>query len=274
VIPRLPRLPVRSVLLVLLIGIAVGCATSPPPSPDFTPAQRRIDRLLVEVHLPQFVGRLEGSALRVAGNPNDAHLAEELRLRPSIETQLAPEAVVPDVVRRVSESFDEPAVEQIERFAESDLGRKVHEASGAPYSWWSRLGYRIFGASDLPLLDRVALARRLDELTLSRETTIELYLRVYESVVRWYQARAFVDPEESKAVGGIDELLARERERVEAIGAQHSISFLLYAFSDLSTPEFAEYVALIESPAGQWYAKAVREALVETIDRRCDAIQR
>jgi hypothetical protein len=30
----------------------------------------------------------------------------------------------------------------------------------------------------------------------------------------------------------------------------------------------------VESPAGQWYTKAVREALIETIDRRCEAIRR
>lgn len=55
---------------------------------------------------------------------------------------------------------------------------------------------------------------------------------------------------------------------------RHGIPFTLYAFSDLSTPDLAEYVAFVESPAGQWYSKAVREALVETIDRRCEPIQR
>jgi len=269
----MPRLLI-SVLRIVPVGIAVGCATAPPPSPEFSPAQRRIDRLLVEIHLPDYAQRLEAAALRVAGYPDDLDLAEDLRLRPRIETQLAPDAVVSDVVRRVSESFDEPAVAQIERFGASPVGRRVHEASGAPYSWLSRLGYRIFGASDREPPERVALARRLDELTLSRQTTVELYMRVYEAMVRWYLVRGFVDLEENEAVGGIGGLLARERKRVEAIGAQHGVAFTLYAFSDLSTSELAEYVALVESPVGQWYSKAVREALTETIDRRCEAIRR
>ena len=268
------RLPKLVLLLLLLVGIAVGCATARPPSPDLSPEQRRIDRLLVEIHLPEYAGRLEAAALRVAGHPDDIDLAEDLRLRPRIEKQLAPDAVVSDVVRSVSESFDEAAVSQIERFGASAVGRRVHEASGAPYSWLSRLGYRIFGAPDREPRERVALARRLDELTLSSQTTVELYLRVYEAMVRWYLVRGFVDLEENEAVGGIGGLLARERRRVEAIGEQHGVPFTLYAFSDLSTPELAEYVALVESPAGQWYAKAVREALIETIDRRCEEIRR
>jgi hypothetical protein len=182
--------------------------------------------------------------------------------------------VVSEVARRVSESFDEPAVAQIERFGESRVGRRVHQASGAAYSRLSKLGYRIFGAPKGETPERVALVRKLDELTLSRRTTVELYMRVYASMVRWYQARDFVDLEESDAVGGIGGLLARERERVEAIGARHGDPFTLYAFSGLSTPEIEEYLALIESPAGQWYVKAVREALLEAIDGRCEAIRR
>jgi hypothetical protein len=272
--PKQSNLPFLLAALVPLVGISAGCATAPAPSPAYTAEQLRIDRLLEELHLPDYAGSLQRAALRVAGHPEDGQLAQDQRLRPRLETQLASDAVVSDVVRRVAESFDEPAVAQIERFAASDLGREVHEASGAPYSWFSRLGYRIFGAPDPESPQRVELARRLDELTVSTQTTIQLYMRIYESIVRWYEARGFVDPQESEAVGGIDELLTNERKRVEAIGAQHSLHFTLYAFSDLSTPELAEYVALIESAAGQWYAKAVREALVETIDRRTQAIQR
>jgi hypothetical protein len=92
------------------------------------------------------------------------------------------------VVRRVSESFDGPAVDQTERFAESQTGRRVHEAASAPYSWFSRLGYRIFGGPDPESPERVTLARKLDELTVSSKTAIELYMRVYEAIVRWYEA--------------------------------------------------------------------------------------
>jgi hypothetical protein len=269
----MPRLLIAG-LLIFPVGIAVGCTTARPPAPDLSPEQRRIHRLLVEIYLPEYARRLEAAALRVAGYPDDIDLAEDQRLRPRLEAQLAPDAVFSDVVRRVSEAFDEPAVAQIERFGASPVGRRVHEASGAPYSWLSRLGYRIFGAPDRERPERVALATRLDQLTLSSQTTVELYLRVYEAMVRWYLARGFVDLEENEAVGGIGGLLARERRRVEAIAAQHGVPFTLYAFSDLSTPELAEYLALVESQAGQWYAKAVREALIETIDRRCEAIRR
>ena len=260
-------------LLLLLIGFAIGCATTSPP-PDFSHAQLRIDRLLKEIYLPEYAARLERVSLRVAGYPNDRKLAEDERLRPRLETQLAPDAVVADVVRRVSESFDEPAVAQLERFSESATGRRVHEAAHAPYSWFSRLGYRTFGGPTEEPLERVNLARKLDELTLSSQTTGNLYLRIHEAIVRWYEARMPMNPEQSDKVGGIDGLLAREREAVEAAAAQHTVPFMLYAFSDLSTPELDEYVALVESPAGQWYSKAVREALIETIDRRSQAIQR
>ncbi|HEY8152779.1 MAG TPA: hypothetical protein VII72_01485 [Myxococcota bacterium] len=262
-----------SPLLLLPVGLAVGCATSPPP-PELSPAQRRIERLLVELHLPEYAGRLEHAALSVAGHPEDGDLADDVRLRPRIETQLAPDAVVSDVVRRVSESFDETAVAELERFGESPAGRRVHAASAAPYSWFSRLGYRIFGAPSDESPERVALARKLDERTLSSRATTDLYLRIYEAIVRWYAARAAMDPEESAAVGGIDGLLARERERADAVAAQHGVPFTLYAFSDLSTSEIEEYLAVVESPAGQWFVKSVREALAETIDLRSQAISR
>jgi hypothetical protein len=271
--PRPPRF-LNALLLLIPVGFAIGCATAPAPSPDYTPEQLRIHRLLMGIHLPKYVERLETVSLRRAGYPPDGYLPREERIRQRIQTELAPDAVVFDVVRRVSESFDEPAVEQIERFGASPVGRNVREASGVPYSAWSRLGYRIFGGPTDNPPERVALVQKLDGLTLWSGTATDLYMQVYDAIVRWYQARHPMTPEASAAVGGVDGLVAREREQMEAVMAQHGIPFTLYAFSDLSTPDLAEYVAFVESPAGQWYSKAVREALVETIDRRCEAIQR
>jgi len=267
-IPKLAPLLLRLLLAIL----AVGCATPPPP--DYSPAQRRIDRLLAEIHLPEYAGALQRAALRVAGHPPDSQLAEDQRLRHRLESELDPDAVVSDVVRSVSQSYDEPAVTQLERFWTSAVGRRVHRESDAPYSLFARLGYRIFGGPDYVPPEREALARKLEDLTGSTQTTADLYLRIYQSMLRWYQARNLVDPKETEAAGGIDALIARERDRVDAIGAQHAIPFTLYAFSGLPTAALAEYVAQIESPAGQWFTRAVREALIETIDRRSQAIQR
>jgi hypothetical protein len=270
--PRPPRL-LRCFLLLVPIGFAIGCATAPAPPPDYTPAQLRVHRLLSGIYLRQYVERIETVSLRRAGKPPDGELPREDRIRQRIQTQLAPDAVVSDVVRRISESFDEPSVEQIERFGESAVGRKVREAAGVPYSAFSRLGYRIFGGPTDNPPERVALVRKLDELTQWSQTSTDLYLRVYGAIVRWYDAVHPMSPERSASLGGVDGLVAREREQMEAISAQHAIPFTLYAFSDLSTPDLAEYVAVVESPAGQWYTKAVREALTETIDRRAAAIE-
>jgi hypothetical protein len=271
--PRPPRLQI-SLLLLFLASIAIACASAPAPSPDYTTEQLRIHHLLMGIHLPAYVERLETVSLRRAGYPPDGELPREERIRQRIQTELAPDAVVSDVVLRVSKSFDEPAVEQIERFGASAVGRNVREASGVPYSAWSRLGYRIFGGPTDDPPERVALVEKLDGLTLWSGTATDLYMRVYESIVHWYQARHPMTPERSAAVGGVDGLVAREREQMEALMAQHGIPFTLYAFSDLSTPDLAEYVAFVESPAGQWYSKTLREALAETIDRRCQAIER
>jgi hypothetical protein len=260
--------------LLLLVGLALGCATAPPTPSGLTPEQQRIHRLLVDLALPQFAERLETISLRVAGRPRDHRLPEDQRLVPLIETQLAPDAVVSDVVRRVSEAFDEASVAEIERFAASETGQKVRDATRVPYSWLSRLGYRMFGSVAGGPPERVALVEKLEQLTLSSQTSGELYLRIYESIVRWYHAKGFVNSQESDAVGGIDGLIARERERVAAVSAQHSVPFYLYVFSDLSTPELAEYVAQSGSPAGQWYAKAVRDALSASIQERSAAISR
>ena len=238
--PRPPRLLIISLLLLVLVSFAIACVTAPAPSPEYTPAQLRTHRLLMGIHLLQYAERLETVSLRAAGRPPDGDLPREERLRPRIQTQLAPDAVVSDVVRRVSESFDEPAVAQIERFGASAVGRSVHEASGVPYSAFSRLGYRIFGGPTDNSAERVALVRKLDEITLWSRTTTDLYMRVYDAIVRWYEARRPMAPEVSDAVGGIDGLVAHERERMEAIIAQHAIPFTLYAFSDLSTPDLAE----------------------------------
>jgi hypothetical protein len=260
--------------LVLLAGLAPGCVTAPLIPSGLTPEQQRIHRLLAGIDLPQFAEKLEQVALRVGGHPRDGGLPEDQRLRPRIETQLAPDAVVADVVRHVSNRFDEVHVLELERFDASPLGRKVDAAADAPYSWLSRLGYRMFGSASGGAPERVALVEKLDALTLSSRTSIDLYMTVYEAIVRWYDKHGFIDSKESEAVGGIDGLLAREREQVEARSTKHTIPFGLYALSDLSTPELAEYVGEAGSPAGQWYAKAVRDALIETIGSRSQAIER
>ena len=162
-----------------------------------TPEQQRIHRLLAGIDLPQFAERLEQVALRVAGHPRDGQLPEDQRLRPRIETQLAPDAVVADVVRRVSDGFDEVHVLELERFDASPLGRKVDAAADAPYSWLSRLGYRMFGSGPNAAPERVALVEKLDALTLSSRTSIDLYMTVYEAIVRWYDKHGFIDPKES-----------------------------------------------------------------------------
>jgi hypothetical protein len=270
--PRPPRL--RISLLLVPVAFAIACVTAPAPPPDYTSEQLRVHRLLTGIHLREYAERLETVSLSSARKPRDGELPREERLRQRITTQLAPDAVFSDVVRRVSESFDEPAIAQIERFGESAVGRNVREASGVPYSAWSRLGYRIFGGPTDNPPERVALIQRLDESTGWSRTSTDLYLRVYVAIVRWYEGWRPMSPELSASVGGVDGLLARERERVEGIRAQHTIPFTLYSFSDLSTSDLAEYVAFVESPAGQWYRKAVREALIETIDRRAGAIPR
>jgi hypothetical protein len=266
------RVITGGVALVLLVGLALGCATAPPLPSGATPQQQRIDRLLGDIRLPQFAEKLEAVSLRVGGHPHDGRFPEEQRLRPRIETQLAPDAVVADVMRHVAESFDEIHVAELERFNASPLGRKVDAAAEAPYSWFSRVGYRMFGSVSDITPERVALVEKLDALTSSTRTSTELYMAVYEAIVRWYDQHGFIDPKESEAVGGIDGLVAREREKVQMNTTQHSVPFGLYALSDLSTPELAEYVGEVESPAGQWYSKAVRDALIETIGTRSAAI--
>jgi hypothetical protein len=271
--PRRSRSP-TSLLLLVPVGFALACATAPAPPPDYTPEQLRIHRLVEGIYLREYVERLETVSLRRAGKPRDDELPREERIRQRIMTQLAPDAVVSDVVRRVSESFDESAVEQIERFGATPVGGRVHEASGVPYSAFSRLGYRIFGGPTDNPPERVALVQKLDEMTHWSQTSTDLYLRVYREIVRWYEGWVPMTQEMSASVGGIDGLVAREREGAEATRAQHAIPFTLYAFSNLSTTDLAEYAALVESPAGQWYTKVLREALIETIDRRSAAIPR
>lgn len=270
--PRPPRLLICRLLAP--VGFAVACATAPAPSPDYTPEQHRIDRLLRGSYLPQYAERLERSVLRVAGHPVDRKLADDERLRLRIEKELAPDAVVADIVRRVSASFDESAVAELERFQESPTGRRLHEASDAPYSWLSQTGYRFFRDTSDVAPERVALCRKIDDLTLAGQTTADLYVRVYEALVRWYVARFPKAAEATAAQGGIEKIVARERERTQSFFYQHGVPFMIYAFSDISTAELEEYVALVESPAGRWYGDAVREALIETIELRSQAIER
>ena len=258
--------------LALLAGLALGCASAPPPAPGLSRDEQRIRALVDAVELPRFAEKLEEVALRRAGTPRDEKLPEDQRLRTRIETQLAPDAVVTDVVRRVAKSFDEAHVAEIERFEASELGRKARSAAESPYSWFSRLGYRMFGsfADDAP--ERVALIERLDRSTASSATTLETWMAVFAAIVRWYETKGFIDAMESDAVGGTDGLVARERANVEALTARHVVPFGLWAYSDFSTQELSAYVAHVESPAAQWFAKAVRAALIESIEERAAAI--
>jgi hypothetical protein len=263
-----------SLIALVMVGLSLACATAPPPSPSLTPQQQRTLRLLAEIDLPQFAEKLEEVALRRAGHPRDGELPEDQRLRARIETQLAPDAVVTDVARRVAESFNEEFVAELERFSASELGGKAREAADTPYSWWSRFGYRVFGGFSADAPERVALIEKLDSLTQSSQTTAEVWMKVFASIVRWYEAKGFIDPNESEAVGGVDTLLTRERELVDAVRQRHTIPFGLYAHSDLSTPELSAYVAHAGSPASQWFSQATRDALLATIGERAEAIAR
>lgn len=262
-------------LVCLGVALALGCATAPPLAPALTPEQQRIERLLADVYVPQFAEKLESLALTRAGHPRDGSLPEDERLRPRIETQLAPDAVVADVARRMSAAPDPTHLAELERFAASELGGKVSGAAGTPYSWWSRFGYRMFGGEigdDAP--ERVKLIEELDALTRSSQTSTEIWMKVYAAIVQWYAAKGFIDDEESAAVGGVDGLLAREREQVDAVTARHTIPFGLYSFSDFSTPELSAYLEHLRSPAGQWFTTSLREALVGAIAERSAAIAR
>jgi hypothetical protein len=262
------------VLACLGIALALGCATAPPPAPALTPEQQRIERMLVDLYVPEFAEKLQSLALARAGHPRDGALAEDDRLRPRIETQLAPDAVVADVVRRMSAAPNPAYLAELERFAASQLGGKLSEAAGTPYSWWSRLGYRMFGGEVGGPPERVKLIEELDALTRSSQTSTEIWMKIYAAIVQWYAARGFIDDEESAAVGGVDGLLAREREQVDAVTARHTIPFGLYSFSDFSTPELSAYLEHLRSPAGQWFATSLREALVGAIAERSAAIAR
>ena len=182
--------------------------------------------------------------------------------------------MVTDVVRRMSVSPNPTYVAELELFAASELGGKVSEAAGTPYSWWSRAGYRMFGSESGGNPERVKLIEELDSLTRSSQTSAEVWMKVYASIAHWYEARGFIDEKESAAVGGVDGLLVREREQVDAVTARHTVPFGLYSFSDLSTPELSAYIAHTRSPAGQWFATSLREALVGAVTERSDAIAR
>jgi hypothetical protein len=256
------------------IVLTLGCATAPQPSPSLTPEQQRIERLLADLHVPQFAEKLESLALARAGHPRDGGLPQDERLRPRIETQLAPGAVVADVVRRMSAAANPTTVAELELFAASELGGKVSEAAGTPYSWWSRLGYRMSGGDVGDDPERVKRIEEIDSLANSGQTSTEIWMKIYAGIVQWYSAKGFIDDEESAAVGGVDGLLANERERVDAVTASHAIPFGLYSFSDLSTPELSAYLEHLRTPAGQWFATSLREALVGAITERSAAIAR
>ena len=120
----------------------------------------------------------------------------------------------------------------------------------------------------------MALVEKLDALTHSSQASTDAYMTIYAAIVRWYDTKGFINDKESEAVGGTDALIAREQEKVDAVRAQHTIPFGLYALSDLSTPELTEYVTVAGTPASQWFAKAVREALAESIQERAEEIAR
>ncbi|NKB16446.1 MAG: hypothetical protein HC774_05540 [Sphingomonadales bacterium] len=69
---------------------------------------------------------------------------------------------VPGSFQRVDspQSFDERAVAELEAFNASLTGCQVHIGTGAFYSSFSRLGYRIFGAPNGDSPERIALVEK------------------------------------------------------------------------------------------------------------------
>ena len=273
--PRPPRL-LNALLLLIPVGFAIGCATAPAPSPDYTPEQLRIHRLLMGIHLPEYVERLETVSLRRAGKPPDGELPREERIRQRIQTQLAPDAVVSDVVLSVSESFNEPAVAQIERFRRKR--RRPQRARSVGRSLLRRGRGSATGSSAAPPTTPPSAwpwSQKLDELTLWSETATDLYMRVYDAIVPLVPGAAPHDSRGKRRRGR-----SRRAGRARA-GADGGGRWPSTGFPSRSTrspicrhPTSRSTWHSSESPAGQWYSKAVREALVETIDRRCEAIQR
>jgi hypothetical protein len=271
---RLPKLPFLLLSIAPLAAFVAGCASAPPPASDLSHEERRVERLLTLLHMPDFVERLQSGALYAAGHPSDVGVAMDQRLRPRIERELDPAAVTADVARRTAASLDEQSLAEAERFYASATGAKLIDAAGTPYSRWERMRYRMSGqAAEYPP-ERVALVRRYEELAGTGPTASQVYLRVHSAIVSWYEARNQIDATQLAAYGGVDGLRERERERIDAIANRHSIPFALFEFRDLSTPELTEYVARLESPAGQAFMNASREALLAAIEARSAAIER
>jgi hypothetical protein len=271
---RLPKLPFLLLPLLPLAAFFAGCATAPPLASDLSPEGQRVERLLTLLRLPDFVERLQYGALHAAGHPSDVGIAMDQRLRPRIERELDPAAVTADVARRTAASLDEPSLAEAERFYASPTGAKLADAAGTAYSRWQRMRYRMSGQTAEHPPERVALVRRYEELARTGPTASQVYLRVHSAIVSWYESRNQIDATQVAAYGGVDGLRARERERTEAIANRHSIPFALFAFRDLSTPQLREYVARLESPAGQAFMNASRDALLAAIEARSAAIER
>jgi hypothetical protein len=255
----------------LWLPLALACATAPPPpAPGLSPEAQRLERLLVSLHFPQFAERLEEASLRAAGHPRDRSLPAGERLRPRIESQLEPRALVSEVARNASAELDPAQLAEVETYFASETGRKVVGATGEPYSWLSRLGYRTFGRLKDQPPERVELVERLDQLTRTRISAAALYVALYESILRWYAARGALEGSGQS----VDVLVTRQRQQLHALGKQHLVPFSLWVLRDLSTPELSDYVAFMGSPAAQSYATAVRDAMRDAIASRAAAIGR
>jgi hypothetical protein len=155
-----------------------------------------------------------------------------------------------------------------------EVGRNVETGRlDAALAWYrSPLGRRITrhevaaiaggrAGAPVPSEARIELVQRLDERGGASETALDVAMALARSLARAAEplrpAHLRLTPDQ------LEDRLARARTEALAPIRITCLGNMLFAYRELSDDELAEYVRFVESPAGQWYAATLNQALVD-----------
>jgi hypothetical protein len=164
-------------------------------------------------------------------------------------------------LQALADHLDPPSVIKIERFLDSDLGRRMVTADVALAEFGDANIDKVMNgeitAPSTPKRD--AVFEKLERATHSAESTVQIFLRMGEAVAVGTAIGSGMDP---SAVGD------RAQKSGEASRAEMEQNmrlpmkrFVAYGYRDLSDADLKHLLAFLESPAGKRYVTAYNASM-------------
>ncbi|KPV41179.1 hypothetical protein AN478_04605 [Thiohalorhabdus denitrificans] len=192
-------------------------------------------------------------------------------MRKATDEVFAPEVIREEVHARIVDRVSKENMQEVMRFLNTELGRKVvslEEAAASPEASQKALQqvstlrrqYRENNPERLQLVDDYIATTRANKFTTDFVVNMQTAL-----TAGMLQA---LSPEQAPPVDEIRKQIEQNRFQIEGQVGQMLSAQFLYAYRDATNQELRDYLEFLGSPAGEMFGRKLAAILDETMTRR------